>query len=57
MSAPLFPEMNRCALVGMVHLLPLPGSPRWAGDMSAVLRRAPPRDPGVALEYMQGGSS
>ncbi len=26
-----------CALVGMVHLLPLPGSPRWAGDMGAVM--------------------
>jgi membrane complex biogenesis BtpA family protein len=31
---------DRCALVGMVHLLPLPGSPRWAGDMQAVLDAA-----------------
>jgi membrane complex biogenesis BtpA family protein len=31
---------DRCALVGMVHLLPLPGSPRWAGSMAAVLDRA-----------------
>lgn len=30
----------RCALVGMVHLLPLPGSPRWGGAMEAVLERA-----------------
>lgn len=28
------------ALIGMVHLLPLPGSPRWQGDMGAVIRRA-----------------
>ncbi len=25
------------ALIGMVHLSPLPGSPRWAGSMSAVI--------------------
>jgi len=31
---------DRCALVGMVHLLPLPGSPRWAGDMQAILDAA-----------------
>lgn len=29
-----------CALVGMVHLLPLPGSPEWAGDVGAVRARA-----------------
>jgi len=28
------------ALIGVVHLLPLPGSPRWQGDMKAVLVRA-----------------
>jgi len=27
-------------LIGMVHLLPLPGAPRWDGSMSAVLDRA-----------------
>jgi uncharacterized protein len=27
-------------LVGMVHLLPLPGSPRWGGSMEQVLDRA-----------------
>lgn len=27
-------------LVGMVHLLPLPGAPGWAGSMAAVLERA-----------------
>ena len=26
--------------IGMVHLLPLPGSPRWAGEMDQVLERA-----------------
>lgn len=29
-----------CLLVGMVHLLPLPGSPRWGGDMGAVIEAA-----------------
>ena len=27
-------------LIGVVHLLPLPGSPRWGGSMQAVLERA-----------------
>jgi membrane complex biogenesis BtpA family protein len=27
-------------LVGMVHLLPLPGSPRWGGDLGKVVDRA-----------------
>ncbi len=27
-------------LVGMVHLLPLPGAPRWGGSMDAVVERA-----------------
>jgi membrane complex biogenesis BtpA family protein len=27
-------------LIGMVHLAPLPGSPRWAGSMDAVVGRA-----------------
>jgi len=34
----LWPE--RKPLIGMVHLLPLPGSPRWGGSMDAVLERA-----------------
>ena len=33
---PLFDDLSRCALVGMVHLQPLPGSPGWAGSMTAV---------------------
>ncbi len=28
------------AVIGVVHLLPLPGSPRWGGDMGAVVDRA-----------------
>ncbi len=28
------------ALIGMVHLLPLPGSPRWSGSMDTVIERA-----------------
>ena len=28
------------ALIGVVHLLPLPGSPGWAGDIAAVVGRA-----------------
>ena len=31
---------GRCALVGMVHLLPLPGSPGWRGSVSAVIDAA-----------------
>jgi membrane complex biogenesis BtpA family protein len=31
---------GRCVLVGMVHLLPLPGSPRWGGSISAVIDAA-----------------
>lgn len=27
-------------VIGVVHLLPLPGSPRWAGDLERVLERA-----------------
>ena len=40
MANPLFPHLDRAALVGMVHLLPLPGSPGWRGDMAAVLSAA-----------------
>src|SRR5437763_15361482 len=27
-------------LIGMVHLLPLPGAPRWQGSMDVVIERA-----------------
>jgi membrane complex biogenesis BtpA family protein len=31
---------NRKPLIGMVHLLPLPGSPRWSGSLDRVIDRA-----------------
>lgn len=34
----LFP--GTCPLIGVVHLQPLPGSPRWGGDLAAVERAA-----------------
>ncbi len=37
---PLFPDQRHCALVGMIHLKPLPGSPGWEGSMAAVLDAA-----------------
>ncbi len=43
------PKADRCLLVGMVHLLPLPGSPIWAGDMQAILD-ASLRDAELLLE-------
>lgn len=41
-TSPLLPALFGTAkpLIGMVHLLPLPGSPRWGGSMNAVLDRA-----------------
>jgi uncharacterized protein len=35
----VFPR-NEQVLIGVVHLLPLPGAPRWAGSMEAVVGRA-----------------
>jgi uncharacterized protein len=35
-------------LVGMVHLLPLPGAPRWRGSMAEVLDRAAAEAEGLA---------
>jgi membrane complex biogenesis BtpA family protein len=37
---PLLPGLDRCALVGMVHLRPLPGSPGWRGSMDEVVDAA-----------------
>lgn len=31
---------DRLTIIGMVHLLPLPGSPGWGGSMDAVIERA-----------------
>ena len=44
---PIWPE--RAPLIGMVHLAPLPGSPRWQGSLEAVLDRAE-RDASVLTE-------
>lgn len=35
-----FQDLIRPAVVGMIHLQPLPGSPCWAGDMKAVVAAA-----------------
>ncbi len=42
----------RKILIGVVHLRPLPGSPRWAGDFEHVMRSAV-KD---ALAYERGGA-
>lgn len=44
-------EPRRKVLIGVVHLQPLPGAPRWAGDLEAVLAAAV-RD---AAAYGRGG--
>lgn len=44
--------LSRPALVGMVHLKPLPGSPRWTGRSLAHTRDAALRD---AVALLQGG--
>ncbi|MCP9851056.1 BtpA/SgcQ family protein [Cyanobium sp. Morenito 9A2] len=41
-----------CPLIGVVHLMPLPGSPRWAGDLEAVQAAAL----ADALAYSDGGA-
>ena len=40
MRNPLLPHLDRAALVGMVHLKPLPGSPGWGGSMREILESA-----------------
>ncbi|HUI07816.1 MAG TPA: BtpA/SgcQ family protein [Verrucomicrobiae bacterium] len=39
------------AVIGVVHLRPLPGSPRWSGDLESVIDRAV----ADALAYARGG--
>lgn len=39
-STRIFPFAAARPLIGMVHLAPLPGSPRYAGDLEAVIARA-----------------
>jgi uncharacterized protein len=45
----LFSSSARNVLIGMVHVLPLPGSPRWQPPMRAVIERAL-RDAGALAE-------
>ena len=51
MTNPLFPEIDRCALVGMVHLKAMPGAPGWQGSMARVVNsvRAAKITPGVSV--------
>jgi len=45
-------QSNRKLFIGVIHLLPSPGSPRWGGNMEAVLRRAV----ADARAYERGGA-
>jgi membrane complex biogenesis BtpA family protein len=45
-------DASRKVLIGVVHLRPLPGAPRWAGDLAAVVRFAV----NDALAYERGGA-
>lgn len=49
---PLDSIPSRKILIGVIHLKPLPGSPRWAGDMAAVVSAAI----ADANAYEQGGA-
>jgi uncharacterized protein len=41
MRQPVMPQWrSRKPIIGMVHLMPLPGAPRWGGSMQAVLEHA-----------------
>ncbi|HOX56127.1 MAG TPA: BtpA/SgcQ family protein [Candidatus Paceibacterota bacterium] len=45
-------DTHRKVLIGVVHLRPLPGAPRWQGDMEAVIRLAV----NDARAYERGGA-
>ena len=45
-------KQERPLLIGVIHLRPLPGSPRWAGNMSAVVKAAV----ADAQAYERGGA-
>ena len=45
-------DLRRKALIGVVHLRPLPGSPRWRGDLESVLQFAV----SDARSYERGGA-
>jgi uncharacterized protein len=48
---PLF-DSHRKVLIGVVHLRPLPGSPRWKGDLAGVIKAAV----ADACAYERGGA-
>lgn len=48
---PLSLSPDRTAILGMVHALPLPGTPRWGGSLGPVLRQAIHE----ALQYREAG--
>lgn len=52
MSLTLDLKSDEKLLIGVVHLKPLPGSPRWKGDMSAIVRAAV----ADARAYAKGGA-
>jgi membrane complex biogenesis BtpA family protein len=45
-------KAQRKVLIGVVHLAPLPGSPRWGGDLGAIIRKAV----NDARAYEKGGA-
>lgn len=45
-------QPGRKTLIGVVHLRPLPGSPRWGGNMESVIEKAV----GDARAYERGGA-
>ncbi|MDB6125124.1 MAG: Photosystem assembly BtpA [Pedosphaera sp.] len=45
-------KSHRKVLIGVVHLAPLPGSPRWQGDIKAIVKKAVTD----ARAYEQGGA-
>src|SRR4051812_22213375 len=49
---PSFFLPNRPLLIGVVHLRPLPGAPRWGGDLAAVKKLAV----NDARAYERGGA-
>ena len=51
MAMPLFSQRKKL-LFGVIHLKPLPGSPRWGGDLEAVIQAAL----ADAKAYQRGGA-
>jgi uncharacterized protein len=45
-------KSHRKVLIGVVHLAPLPGSPRWQGDIKAIVKKSV----ADARAYEQGGA-